>query len=329
MNNYWAFAPIKDSSELSGDAAALRERFEEDGYLLVRGLLDRDRVLSLRGELLPILAEHGWIAGGERLDRGRATGTPYREGDDEYFEVYDELQRLESFHSLAHDERLLETMRAILGDSVFPHPLKVARLVFPSNPMVTTPPHQDFLNNQGTPSLTASWIPIGDCPVNQGPLAILEGSQRFGVLPIEFHMGPGNRQAVVPPEMQRELSWVTGDIAAGDVLIFGAMTVHASMHNATRDMRLSIDFRYQPQNEPLTDLVLEPHFNRLSWEEIYSGWESDELQYYWRDLDFEVVEYDRSPFEASEPTEKEIMKVLLYDKARRGTKSGGRGDGSD
>jgi ectoine hydroxylase-related dioxygenase (phytanoyl-CoA dioxygenase family) len=205
----------------------------------------------------------------------------------------------------------------VVGNTAFPHPLKVARLVFPSNAMVTTPPHQDFLNNQGTESLTATWIPVGDCPMNQGTLAILRGSHRFGVLPIEFHMGPGNRQAVVPAELREGLTWVTTDMDAGDVLIFGSLTVHAALHNATRDMRLSVDFRFQPESAPLTDTVLEPHFGRLSWEEIYSGWKSEEHQYYWRDLDYELIPFDSEPFEASAPSRDEIIKVLLFDKARR------------
>ena len=199
MNNYWAFAPMTASNDLLGDDEALRRRMDEEGYLYFRGLLPADRIAELRERMLALLAEHGWIAAGKQRDEARAVSPPWREGDEEYFEVYDEVQRLEAFHTLAHDERLMTAMRAALGETAFPHPLKVARLVFPSNPLVTTPPHQDFLNNQGTPSLTAAWIPLGDCSMNQGTLAILRGSNRFGVLPLAFHMGPGNRQAVVPP----------------------------------------------------------------------------------------------------------------------------------
>jgi ectoine hydroxylase-related dioxygenase (phytanoyl-CoA dioxygenase family) len=317
MNNYWAFAPMTASNDLLGDDEALRQRMEEDGYLYVRGLVATDRITQLRERLLGLLAEHGWIADGERRGEARAISPPWREGDDEYFEVYDELQRLESFHTLAHDDDLMAVMRAALGETAFPHPLKVGRLVFPSNPLVTTPPHQDFLNNQGTPSLTAAWIPLGDCTMSQGTLAILRGSHRFGVLPLAFHMGPGNRQAVVPPEMLESLTWVTSDMSAGDVLLFGALTVHAALHNATPNMRLSVDFRYQCEGEDLTDLVLEPHFRRLTWEEIYAGWESEEHQYYWRDLDYRVLQYDRSPFEASEPTREEIGRVIRYERARQ------------
>ena len=37
------------------------------------------------------------------------------------------------------------------------------------------------------------------------------------------------------------------------------------------------------------ELVLGPHQGRLTWEQIYEGWESDEYQYYWRDLTLETV----------------------------------------
>ena len=139
---------------------------------------------------------------------------------------------------------------------------------------MSTPPHQDFLNNQGTAELTATWIPLHDCPMQSGTIAVLRGSHRFGVLPLEWHMGPGNRQAVMPEEMQEKLRWVTTDMQAGDVLVFGAMTVHAALNNASFGMRLSVDFRYQRRGRSSRTCVLKPHFERLTWEEIYEGWQS-------------------------------------------------------
>jgi ectoine hydroxylase-related dioxygenase (phytanoyl-CoA dioxygenase family) len=328
MNNYWAFADMTASNDLLADGDALRARLEDEGYLYFQGLLDRGRVLALRRDILEVLGARGWIAGGDKLDDAEAIGMPVREGDEEYFAAYDELQQLESFHALAHEAELLGAVRGALGETAFPHPLKVARLVFPSEPEVSTPPHQDFLNNQGSARLTAAWIPLGDCPMKQGTLAILRGSQRYGVLPLEFSLGPGNRQAVVPNEMRDKLTWVTNDFAAGDVLLFPAMTVHASLHNATGRMRLSVDFRYQCEGESATDLVLQPHFGRLSWDEIYAGWKSDELKYYWRDLDFPVVPYDRKPFEDSEPDMDAIKEAIVYEhwrQLRHEGKAPGRG----
>jgi ectoine hydroxylase-related dioxygenase (phytanoyl-CoA dioxygenase family) len=317
MNNDWAFADMTVSNDLLAHRDALRARLDDEGYLYFHGLIERDRILALRGDILEVLARHGWIAGGDQLADAVAVGMPLRETDEEYFAAYDDLQRLESFHALAHDRDLLRAVREALGDTAFPHPLKVARLVFPSEPEVSTPPHQDFLNNQGSPRLTAAWIPLGDCAMKQGTLAILRGSQRYGVLPLEFSLGAGNSRAVIPNEMRDGLTWVANDFSAGDVLLFSALTVHASLHNATGRMRLSVDFRYQCEGEPASDLVLEPHFGRLSWEQIYAGWESDELKYYWRDLDFPVVPYDRSPFKSSEPDLEQLKEALVYEHWRK------------
>ena len=317
MNNYWAFADMTVSNDLLGDREALRGRLEDEGYLYFQRVIERDRILALRGEILEILAGHGWIAGGDRLADAVAVGMPVRETDEEYFSAYDDLQRLESFHALAHDGDLLSALRDALGESAFPHPLKVARLVFPSEPEVSTPPHQDFLNNQGSSRLLAAWIPLGDCSMKQGTLAILRGSHRYGVLPLQFSLGPGNTQATLPNEMRDRLTWVTNDFSAGDVLLFGAFTVHAALNNETGRMRLSVDFRYQCEGEPASDLVLKPHFERSSWEEIYAGWKSDELQYYWHDLDFPVVPYDRTPFKSSEPDAEQLKEALVYEHWRK------------
>ena len=198
MNNYWAFAEMTASNDLLADREALRARLDDEGYLYFKGLIDRDRILALRGDILEILVNHGWIAGGDKLADAVAVGMPLREADEEYFSAYDELQTLESFHSLAHDDDLLSAVREALGETAFPHPLKVARLVFPSEPEVSTPPHQDFLNNQGSPALTAAWIPLGDCPMKQGTLAILRGSQRYGVLPLRVQPGGGKQPGRCP-----------------------------------------------------------------------------------------------------------------------------------
>lgn len=297
MNNEWAFLPMRESNDLLGDPEALQARLEEDSYLYFRQVLAPEAVEEVRNDVLRVLARHGWVQGGWLTGKGIAVSKPVWEGLAGYAAVYDDVQRLETFHTLAHDEALNEVMRQVVGPTAFPHPLKIARLSYPSNPEISTPPHQDYPNNQGTERLLASWIPLGDIPTLLGGLAILRGSHRYGLLPLTTHPGPGARQAVLPPEMLEACRWVTTDFHAGDVLLFPAMAVHASLHNASEMyMRLSVDFRWQQEGEALTPGCLEPHFQRLSWEEVYEGWESTEHQYYWRELDYEVVPFeDLSP----------------------------------
>src|SRR5438105_1991114 len=59
---------LRDSTALRGEPEALRERMAEDGYLLLRGLHDRAKVLAARRRILEALAENGQIDRSRPLD---------------------------------------------------------------------------------------------------------------------------------------------------------------------------------------------------------------------------------------------------------------------
>lgn len=301
--------PMLDSSDQLDNPAELRSRFARDGYLLLRSVLPPEKLLALRERITAVLAELKWIAGGAEQNRARVTGLAWREGEERYFEALDRLVKLEDLYALAHDGNLARLMKAVLGDTAFPHPLSITRLVFPGHPEITTPPHQDYRNNQGTPNLTASWIPLGDCRQEEGGLAILEGSHRLGLLPIQYHLGPGNRGVVLPPCLP-QLRWVSTDFRLGDVLLFPALTVHSALHNNDPDhMRLSVDFRHQLEGEGITPVCLEPHFGRCSWEEVYADWKSDQYKYYWKSRHYLPVQFDPSLLKL----ENDPIKQLYHD----------------
>ena len=317
MNNRFAFLEMRSANHLLGDVEGLRQQFEDDGYLLFRQVLDREVVKDLRGHMLAALAKRGWVEQPRIPISSRCLIAPLREDDEEYLDGYQDIQRLELFHRLAHDPALLGIVRDVLGETAFPHPLKIARIAFPDHFEASTPPHQDYPNNQGTPSLTAAWIPVTPMVGAMGGLAILRGSHKWGRLPLARHLGAGNRCAVVPDDMAEACHWVTTDYDLGDVLLFPSLTVHAALDNAHEfDLRLSVDFRYQLEGEPLTPIVLEPHFQRLTWDEIYAGWEHTDLQYYWRDLDYEVVPFEAFPLEnhdgSTDFTPEQMREIFEY-----------------
>jgi ectoine hydroxylase-related dioxygenase (phytanoyl-CoA dioxygenase family) len=276
--------PIVSSSDLLGDPERLRRRFQEDGYLYLPELVPRPRLQALQAEIFAICRERGWFAPeSTSIERDEPRIVPVNEGEPEFFEVYDAVQRLESFHSLAHDDAILGVMRVILDETAFPHPLSICRLMFPDNNEAATPPHQDYPNNQGTTELYTCWMPLTDCPIELGGLSLLPGSHRHGLLPLAFALGPGKRTAVVPDELV-DRRWVGGSYRVGDALIFHSLLLHRSLHNRTKRMRLSVDYRYQSVQGALTEQVLHPHYRRFTWDEIYQGWQSDRHQYYWRSL---------------------------------------------
>ena len=94
---------------------------------------------------------------------------------------------------------------------------------------------------------------------------------------------------------------------------------HSEM--AYETMRLSVDFRYQLEGEALTPICLQPHFERLSWDEIYADWQSDELQYYWRDKDYVEVPWNPAlhelpPEHVDEAYEQELAFSMVLNRRR-------------
>lgn len=286
-----------DSNKLLNEPQALKARLAEKGYLLFRNILPIDQLLELRKEIIHILINKKWIHPQDGSLPPSACRTPMQEGEDKqgFFEVYDEVMKLERLYSLPHHSSVLHTMKNILGDSAFPHPLSITRLIFPRNNETTTPPHQDYPNNQGTKNLTAAWIPLMDCPQSLGGVAILEGSNQFEeVLPLDFHLGAGHRTAILSEKYQK-LDWVATDFQLGDFLVFPALTVHKALNNTSSStMRLSVDFRFQLEGEALTANVLKPHFNRLDWPDIYANWQDSNHQYYWKQKSYKMVDWDTS-----------------------------------
>lgn len=280
-----------DSSALLNNSDALKDRFDRDGYIYIPGLLDTQPLMDLRRQIVDICADCHWLKPGTNPMDAISWTVPKVEGEEEYFEVYDRVQRLQDFHALPHQSVLLEVMRALLGNTAFPHPLSIARLVFPDNQDWSTPPHQDFFNNQGTPNLYAAWIPLSDCPQSMGSLAILEGSHKLGLLPMEYAHAAGFRQTSMTEE-SKPLTWVSKDFKAGDVIIFHSLAVHKALHNQTNQMRLSVDYRYQAEGEDISDACLLNHFDRQEWATVYEGWDRDELKFYWENKAVSVVPWD-------------------------------------
>lgn len=280
------FEPFFDAMPLMGDAAGLRAKMAEDGYLFLPGLLPRQSVEPLYQEILALCREAGWVTA-----EGTAAGAPRLEGSDEWWEVYDALQKRQSFHALAHDPALIATIEALTGEPVLVHPRNIARITFPDAAFFTTPAHQDYPLIQGTPDFYTAWTPLCACPEERGGLAILDKSHRSGVLPVEAATGPGG--LTVRAEGLPDCTWRGQSMGAGDVLIFHSHTVHAGRPNrSARDLRMSADYRYQGVSQPVVADSLEPHYGRLTWEEITADWSDRDLAYYWTRLPLNIVERD-------------------------------------
>lgn len=287
------FEAFTDSRWFQNQPSALRQRMEQDGYLFISSLLPRAEVNVVYDAILRICREEGW-ADAENL----ALGEPRLEGHEGWWAVYDRVQCLEQFHALAHHPNIIRVIEAIVQEPVLVHPRNIARITFPATAHYTTPPHQDYPLIQGTPDTYTVWIPLCDCPIELGGLAVLTGSHRVGLLPVHAASGPGGLSV---DTSRWGDTWLAQDMQAGDTLIFHSYTVHRALVNVSqRRLRVSVDYRYQGVSQPIVEDSLRPHYERLSWEQVYRGWKRKDIQYYWQNLALNIVPRD---FEIMRPEE--------------------------
>lgn len=265
------FGLLRDSSTLRHDAAALRKRMAEDGYLYLPGLLDRTTVLEARHSVLEALQAEGALHPDYPLTEGVA-----RPGVEFSFRP-DLAAKNEAVHRAVYGDQMLDFFADFLGGEVRHFDYTWLRAKAPG-PNTATKPHCDVVfMSRGTRQLYTAWTPLGDVPYELGGLMVLEGShQRSDHLSEywEFDVdtycvadtsdaaheqwgrgalgGAFSRDAVA---LREEVGgrWLTHEYRAGDVLVFCMTLLHASLDNRTDRIRLSTDTRYQLASEPVDE----------------------------------------------------------------------------
>jgi hypothetical protein len=269
------------SSDL--EQRALRSQIAAKGYVLIRGVLPHADVARVLGEIAKILSGAGWLRRGydaiERVaDIRAACGDP----DPQFKRIYQQVFNLAAFHALPHHPALQRVMKMLVGNRLLIHPKPIGRLIFPHCERLTVHAHQDYRFMGGDPECYTVWIPLHDCPVEAGPLQVMEGSHHFG---FQHHEDEDLHVPEIPAERAAGGQWVGGRINAGDVLIFHSLTVHAAAPNLSRQLRISLDCRFQDYRRVLNPANLAfAGESGKSWEKTYAGWPTDDLKYYWKAL---------------------------------------------
>lgn len=246
---------LRDSSPLLNDMDAIHERMRQDGFLLLRGLIDRQKVLTARQTILTHMDEQNALTPNTPLldgvmpQGGRSVPMMGRKGI---------VQHLDVLNVIESDE-LFDFFEAYFGEPALTFNYKWLRGV--GNEQYTGA-HCDYVYmGQGSPNLHTVWIPFGDIPVDQGTLTMCPESNRlpsFAKLRDTYGRMDVDRDKTDgwftkdPMEIVETFGshWLTSEFYAGDVMIFGMHTMHASTTNLTERFRLSCDVRFQPASEP-------------------------------------------------------------------------------
>lgn len=265
---------------MSALSEAQLDRFRQDGYLVVEGVLphqDLSAVWKEYGAILDTVTRH-LVEQGELEDRPRASTfedlylSVIGEVDDMYdvyqhldvslplVEPFDESATMNAgpavFGLLTH-ERVLDLVEAVIGPEIYSNPVQHTRIKPPATVLprgatdaniARTMWHQDraVLEAEAAESnILTVWLAITDATIDNGCLTAVPGSHRSSV---SMHC-PGKvfpAEIYIPEEAIDTARVVPLEVGSGGVVLLHRLTQHASLENNSDSIRWSFDLRYQP-----------------------------------------------------------------------------------
>lgn len=222
-----------------------RAFYDENGYVLVKGLLGREEADALRREAHALLdrlwghvnLEATWGSAREMV--ASQTQLLHRHNV-EFFSA--------AFHRLILDDRLTARAADIIdGPNVQLHHTKL--FVKPPEKGSPFPMHQDYpFFPHERHSMIAAIFHFDDAPIEKGCLRLVPGSHRLGPLP---HDSSGGWH--LPFEEYPLESSVPCPAEAGDVLFFSYLTVHGSGVNVSQEARTTLLVQMRDPADAPTD----------------------------------------------------------------------------
>ena len=246
--------------------ADLREIYRAQGYLWLKQLLPREKVLAYRRRYFSNFLGTGLLDENQDPIEGIYSGGPEDRALNN--KALMTTVRTAAFESFCLMDEIWMFYEQFLEGAPYLHKRKITRHTRPQDKNCTGAHYDLVYLRGGTDRICTSWIPIGDTPVELGGLIYLEGSDAWGrqneaeyrekakTLSPEETLSAYNRYMDTTGWISKDLPalaerldtrWLMANYEAGDMVVHSPYMVHASTVNLAGDgrMRLSTDIRYQ------------------------------------------------------------------------------------
>jgi len=226
---------LEDCNHLLGDHAALMRFHDEQGYILLRNVLDPASVAEAREAMFAVMKRHGLIA--PDATDATWTGKPFPGGMEESAEFSGIARKI------VENPANAKVMEQILGEPASIIPIVQYRTYPPGGSI--TGIHQDGFYSPGIRNYKPVWMTLTPCPREVGGLMVAVGQCNRGYLHNLAKTPSPIPKGVIPAD-----SWATTDYMPGDVLIINPYAPHASMPNTSKYCRVTLDTRVQSAADP-------------------------------------------------------------------------------
>lgn len=265
----------------SANAQEIRDKFFDNGYVVVRGLLNPAEDLQPTiDEYAAILDREAraWFAAGD-LSSDYAD-LPFEErlikiiaetGDRiyDYFRIFfnppsettanTPLHYGPAIFSLLTNAKILDVIEAIIGPEITVNPVNVVRIKAPERylppdnnyhvGLTATWWHQDqavYADDITDINMLTVWLPLTDADKDMGCLQVVPGSHKED---LSLHCANQDQRKIGIPEMMLGQVRHYVETKVGDVHFHHQRLQHGSLRNLSNRLRFSFDLRYQPTSQ--------------------------------------------------------------------------------
>ncbi|XP_071163553.1 phytanoyl-CoA dioxygenase domain-containing protein 1 homolog [Mytilus edulis] len=244
------------------------KQFFEDGYVIVEKFFNRDEIDPCRDAVNELVEELA-----QKLYNTKRIKSLYRELG--FFERLTAIEKdfpganillhkgdqlAQAFKDLWSNERMLNVVEQLIGPEIAGHPVWNLRTKTPQNEATTVPWHQDcgYLNVDCYKTLQpTAWIPLLDANEKNGCMQVANKGHKKGlVAPHQCCYGGTWYVMLEEQEMMKTLDVdvdkdiITCPVPYGGMLLLNNLIPHRSLPNMTKQIRWSLDLRWQRPDEP-------------------------------------------------------------------------------
>lgn len=225
-----------------GLTAEQKAFYDENGYVVVRGVISREEAAGYRQEL------HDLAARLQKIREIDATWSSVRKSGTAKTTIlhcHDVQFQSAAMARLIVDPRITSLAASIIGPNVQLHHTKM--FIKPPEKGSPFPLHQDYpyfphLRH----SMMAAIIYFDDCPEEKGCFRVVPGTHKLGPLPYEQA-----DLSLSPEEWPIERATPLPG-KAGDVILFSYLTVHGSGLNVSNEARTTLLIQMRDPTDPPT-----------------------------------------------------------------------------
>jgi ectoine hydroxylase-related dioxygenase (phytanoyl-CoA dioxygenase family) len=236
-----------------------RSQYLHDGYLVLRGVVNRETVLEARQTYLSGFDASLCAKGDARAGVFSGTLPANLPTHGVAGHPAHDFVRSSAFTTLADTPAFADVAAALLDANVVRVPRTPLRHFIKGSHRASRA-HTDrtYLDEPSDRCITL-WVPLGDCPIEAGSLMYLEGSHQALNIESKLRDDAPTDRAYDDRPISHDLNWVasraqsrwlTSNFEAGDLVAHVPTIIHASLDPATDFMRVSTDLRFLRADVP-------------------------------------------------------------------------------